>query len=162
MSKVSAFPLHLQINSLLRELRAYLPPIPGSILLYDAADFSAACADTLDDHAARVLQLLGNDPAATLQALIDGTNLPAPPPRVPREIANWRAKAVLTSMGMLPQVEAMLAALPEPQKTNVSTAWAGDARFARRGATVLSIAAALGLSDAQLDSMFIQAEALEI
>ena len=156
------FPIHLQIDAQARTLRAYLPPLPGSILLYSAADFAAACPDTMDDHAARILQLLGNDPAATLQALIDGTNLPAPPPRVPREIANWRAKAVLTSMGMLPDVEVMLAALPEPQKTIVSTAWAGDARFARRGATVLSIAAALGLTDAQLDSMFIQAEALEI
>jgi len=41
-------------------------------------------------------------------------------------------------------------------------AWNGDAKLARRGKTVLGLAAALGLTDAQVDALFIAADALEV
>lgn len=130
--------------------------------LYVVEDFTAAASATPDDHAARILQLLGSGPATALQALIDGTELPPRPQRIPREIPNWRAKVILAQMGLLPTVEAAIAALPDPDSTVASLAWNGDAKLARHGKTVLGLAAALGLSNAQLDGLFIAAEALEV
>lgn len=101
-------------------------------------------------------------PAATLQALIDGGDLPALPPRVPREIPNWRCKAVLSQMGLLERVESIMSALPEPDRTIAQLAWHGDGRVARRGKTVLGLAAVLGLTDAQVDEMFVSAEGIEV
>lgn len=156
------FPMWLTIDANAREIRAQLPPLPRMLPLYGPADFAAAAADTMEDHAARVLQLLGSDPASVLQALCDGAELPVLPARVPREIPNWRAKAVLATMGTLTAVEAAIASLPEPDHTIVSLAWAGDAKLARRGKTVLGLAAALGLSSGEVDALFIAAEALEV
>ena len=65
-------------------------------------------------------------------------------------------------MGLLPSVEAGIAALPEPEKTVATLAWYGDAKLARNGKTVLSLADALGLTSAQIDQLFIAAEALEV
>ncbi|MDH4443829.1 MAG: hypothetical protein QE267_01725 [Akkermansiaceae bacterium] len=70
-----------------------------------------------------------------------------------REIVNWGAKAMLATKGMLGNVEATIAALPKPQRTVVSLAWAGDAKLARNGQTVLVPAKMLGLSPARLDAM---------
>jgi hypothetical protein len=81
---------------------------------------------------------------------------------VPREIANWRAKALLASMNLLVEVADCLSALPEPQRTIARLAWAGDARLARRGPTVLAMADAMQLSDAQLDEMFRAAESITV
>lgn len=158
----SALPLTLTVDAQARTMRAHLSPIPSPLTLYGPEDFSAACADTMEQHAERVLELLGADPTRTLQALIDGIPLPETPPRVPREIANWRAKAVLASMNLLDEVDAYLSALPEPQRTVAAIAWAGDAKLARRGPTVLAMADALQLADAQIDNMFRAAEEITI
>lgn len=158
----SDFPFYIHIAAAAREIRAHLMPLPHPLPLYGPADFAAAAADTMEDHAARVLQLLGSDPASVLQALCDGGELPVLPPRVPREIPNWRAKVILAQMGLLATVESAIAALPEPDRTVASLAWNGDAKLARRGKTVLGLAAALGLSGDQIDQLFIAAEALEV
>ncbi len=156
------FPMWVTVDATAREIRAQLPPLPRMLPLYGPEDFTAAASDTMEDHAARVLQLLGTDPATVLQALCDGGDLPPLPPRVPREIPNWRAKVILATMGLLTAVEAAIAALPEPDRTVASLAWGGDAKLARRGKTVLGLAAALGLSADQVDQLFIAAEALEV
>jgi hypothetical protein len=152
----------VQLDASAREIRAYLQPLPHPLPLYGTADFAAAAGDPPEAHAERILQLLGSDPASVLQALCDGSELPAMPPRVPREIPNWRAKAVLATMGKLAAVEAAIASLPEPDHTIVSLAWAGDAKLARRGKTVVGLAVALGLSSDEVDALFIAAEALEV
>lgn len=150
------------LNVVTKTVHAQLAPIPRPLQIYGPDDFAAIAADTPEQHAERVLQVLGSDPATTLQALINGTALPVPPVRVPREIPNWRAKVILAGMGLLPTVEAAIAALPEPDRTVATLAWGGDARLARRGKTVLGLSAALGLSSDQIDQLFIAAEALEV
>lgn len=150
------------LNVVTRTVHAQLAPIPRPLQIYGPEDFTLIAADTPEQHAERVLQVLGTNPATTLQALINGAALPAPPVRVPREIPNWRAKVILASMGLLPTVEAAIAALPEPDRTVATLAWAGDAKLARRGKTVLGLSAALGLSSDQIDQLFIAAEALEV
>ncbi|MDP3850088.1 MAG: hypothetical protein Q8Q59_06280 [Luteolibacter sp.] len=155
-------PLVIMLDAQVREIAVQLPPIPGSLRIYGPEDFAAAASDLPDDHAERVLHILGSDPASVLQALIDGSDLPPLPPRVPREIPNWRAKAVLATMGQLTVVEAAIQAMPEPERTIVSLAWGGDAKLARSGKTVLMLAPMLGLSSAEVDALFIAAEAIEV
>ncbi len=162
MGSFKSLPLHVQADTAARELRAYLPPISNPLTLYGIGDFSDACGDTMEQHAARVLQLLGFDPASVLQALLDGGDIPAVPPRVPREIANWRAKAILSGMGKLAMVDALIAALPEPQATVLGLAWHGNAALARASSTVAALAGSLGFSVADTDAFFIAAAALDL
>lgn len=150
------------LNVVTQTIHAQLARIPRPLLIYGPADFAAVAADLPAHHGERVLQVLGSDPAQTLQALCNGTELPATPVRVPREIPNWRAKVILAQMGLLPTVEAAISALPEPDRTVASLAWGGDAKLARRGKTVLGLASALGLTADQVDQLFIAAEALEV
>lgn len=150
------------INVVTQTIHAQIAHLPRPLLIYSAEDFGAVAADLPAHHADRVLQLLGTDPAAVLQALADGTELPPRPARIPREIPNWRAKVILAGMGLLDPINAAIAAMPEPDRTVASLAWHGDAKLARRGKTVLGLAAALGLTDAQVDALFIAADALEV
>jgi hypothetical protein len=150
------------VDANVREIRAQLPPLPRHLPLYGHVDFTAAASDTMEDHTARVLHLLGKDPASILQALCDGTELPPLPPRIPREIANWRARAVLELSGLLPTVDAAINGMTGPESIVVRHAWNSAAPLARRGPTVAALAPALGLSDEQVDAMFIQAESLAV
>ena len=67
----SKLPLVIRFDAQYRSVLAYLPPIPQPLVIYGPLDFEAACADTMDGHAQRVLELCGNDPAAVLQPIID-------------------------------------------------------------------------------------------
>lgn len=161
LAEISELPLILHIDALARTISAHLPPVPTALLIYGPADFAAACPDEPEAFAERVLQCLGSNPATALQDLVNGTQ-PELPPRIPREIPNWRAKVILAGMGLLDTIHAAIEAMPEPDRTVASLAWNGDAKLARRGKTVLGLAASLGLSEEQLDALFIAAEALEV
>lgn len=150
------------LNTQTRTIHAEMPPIPRALLIYGADDFGAAAADTPEQHVERVRSILGEDPAIILQALANGEPVQPPKPRVPTEIPNWRAKAILSQMGMLEQVEAAMRALPEPQQTIVALAWHGDAKLARNGQTVIALASTLGLSSLQVDDLFIAAAAIQV
>ena len=150
------------INLVTRTIHAQIGRIPNPLPLYGLEDFSAVAADLPEQHGERVLQVLGTDLAASLQALVNGEPLPPPPQRVPREIANWRARAVLELAGLLPTVEAAISGMDGQAGTVVRNAWQSGAPLARHGPTVSALAPALGLTEAQVDAMFIQAEALSV
>lgn len=150
------------LNVVTQTIHAQIARLPRPLLIYGPQDFAAVAADLPEHHGERVLQVLGTDPASVLQALVNGTDLPPPPVRVPREIANWRARAVLEISGMLPAVESAIAAMDGPAGIIVRNAWQSGAPLARHGPTVSSLAPALGLTEAQVDAMFIQAEALMV
>lgn len=160
LREFASFPVYIHVDALAREIRAHLPPLSNSLLIYGPSDFSAAATDTVDQHIERVQYLLGSDPKSYLQALADGGELPELPPRIPREIANWRARAVLDLSGLLEPVEAALGSLPGVDGIIARHAWQSGAPLARNGATVSALAPALGLSAPQVDAMFIQAESL--
>lgn len=167
MREFNELPLHLQFDPIRRFLLAYLAPIPAPLVLYGPEDFVAATADTMEDHADRVLALCGDDPAAVLQPLIDADlpiywERPAPPKRVPRAIENWRAKTMLKLMGMDGAAEAAFAGLPEQERVVVETAWNQGAMLLRKSAAVNGVGAALGLTSAQIDQLFIEAAALVV
>lgn len=158
----TALALTVRVDLSRREIRASLSPLPGSLLLYGAGDFQSAAGDTPEQHAEWVLEILGADPTVVLQALIDGGKLPAPPPRVPREIPNWRAKAALHGMGLLSAVDDAIAAIPDPDGAVIRLAWSGHAMLARNSATVAALATGLGLDPAALDAFFIKAADITI
>ena len=124
----------------------------------------------LDTETATVFTNTPPTEAESVAALAESLGLepytyvaPAPPePKVPNSIANWRAKAVLSLAGILPSVEAALNALEEPAKTVALSAWNGGAEVHRKGPTVATAIAVLGLTDAQVDAMFLQAAALRV
>jgi hypothetical protein len=150
------------INVVTQTIHAQIARIPRPLLLYGPEDFAAVASDLPEHHGERVLQVLGTDPAATLQTLCNGEDLPPPPVRIPREIANWRARAILDISGLLPSVEASLAAMTGEAGVVVRTAWQSGAPLARRGPTVSALAPALGLTEEQVDSMFIAAATLDV
>ena len=80
----------------------------------------------------------------------------------PREIANWRARAVLEVEGLLSQVDALIEGLTGPEGIAVKSAWKNGAPIQREGSTVQTLASQLNLSKEQLDSLFRRAAALVI
>ena len=149
------------IAPLIQTIHAQIAHVPVPVLIYGPEDFAHVVTDTAAHHAGRLVQILGDDPAAVLQAAIDRSPMPLPQ-RVPREIAAWRAKAVIEMAGLLPQVEALIASVPSEAAVVVRRAWEDGAPLQRHGQTVLTLAAALDLSEPELDDMFIQADALEV
>lgn len=149
------------IAPLTQTIHAQIAHLPVPLLIYGGGDFPHVVTDSPAHHAARLTQILGPDPAAVLQANLDRAPLPLPQ-RVPREIAAWRAKAILEITGLLPQVEALIATVPDAAAVIVRRAWTDQSPLERHGQTVLTLAAALDLNDAQLDALFIQAAALQV
>ena len=84
---------------------------------------------------------------------------PAAPPPVPQVVSKFQAKAALRGAGLLPQVEALMAA-PEADPLAV-LAWTDAQEFRRTSPTVLSMGAALGLDDTALDALFTTAAGIE-
>lgn len=82
-----------------------------------------------------------------------------PAPVVPQTVTRFQARAALYNAGLLPQVEALMA---DPATGELARmAWADAQEFRRTSPTVLAMAAALGLSDVQLDALFVAAAGIE-
>jgi hypothetical protein len=93
-----------------------------------------------------------NDTVTRVHTLAD-----APPPPVPEVVSRFQAKAALSAAGLLPAVEAAIAdADPIAQ-----LAWAEAIEFRRQSPTILALAGALGLTDAQVDDLFHAAASIE-
>ena len=87
----------------------------------------------------------------------NGSNfLPAVDPSefVPNDVSRFQARAALHIAGLLDDVEAAVAAAPDPL---VRIAWADAQSFERSSPTIATLAAAIGLSDTQVDDLFIAA-----
>lgn len=81
---------------------------------------------------------------------------------VPEELPAWRIKVVAKLAGLDGAIASALATLPEPARTVASAAWFDGNVIRRDSATVNQLAAALGLSAAQMDEFFRQAAALDV
>jgi hypothetical protein len=87
--------------------------------------------------------------------------LPGPQPTpVPEQVTMRQARLALSAAGKLAAVDAAIASLPEPQKSAAQIEWEYSAAVRRTQPLVLALAPAIGLSDEQLDALFIQAAAL--
>jgi hypothetical protein len=81
----------------------------------------------------------------------------AAPEPVPSEVTNFQARAALLRAGLFDQVNAAV----YQAGGEAWQAWEYANTLTRHGATVTALAAGLGLSDAQLDDLFLAAAGIE-
>jgi hypothetical protein len=79
---------------------------------------------------------------------------------VPTVVTMRQARLALLSQGLLSNVDAAIAALPEPDKSAAAIEWEYSQTVERNRPFVSLLGAALGLNDAQLDSLFTLAATL--
>lgn len=86
---------------------------------------------------------------------------PAPPaPVVPSEITMRQARLVLLSAGKLAAVDAAIDAMSEPTKSAARIEWEYSSAVQRHNGFVSQLGPALGLTEAQIDAMFVAGAAL--
>lgn len=78
------------------------------------------------------------------------------------EVMMWKLKAVLGSMGLLPQVESSLNELPEPTKTNALLVWEYSPTVSSNSAVTKFVQGVLSLTDEQVEQIFTVAETISL
>jgi hypothetical protein len=106
-----------------------------------------------------VLPDLVDATGADICDLWNGTTFTTPPPAivVPTSVSRFQALAALSNEGLLTSVQNAVNASTNPL---VPLAFNNAQTFDRDSATVATLAAALNLSSAQLDSLFVAAAAI--
>jgi len=79
-----------------------------------------------------------------------------PPPPIPSTVTRFQALAVLAAGGYLSTIKTYIVTLGEDNITRL--AWENAADWERTSPTLNALAAMLGLSDAQVDELFIAAD----
>jgi hypothetical protein len=79
---------------------------------------------------------------------------------VPSSVTMRQARLALLGAGKLAAVESAIAALPEPAKTAALIEWEYSNEVQRHNGFVSQLAPALGMTEAQLDALFVQAASL--
>lgn len=81
--------------------------------------------------------------------------------RVPQVVSMRQARLALLGAGLLDDVEAAIAAIPDPiERRAAQIEWEFGQEVNRQHGLVSMLGPALGLSDAQIDALFIQASQL--
>lgn len=89
------------------------------------------------------------------------TPAPPPAPEVPQSVTMRQGRLALLGAGLLDQVGAALAAIPdEAQRRAAQIEWEYAQTIDRQSVWVANLSGALGLTDEQLDALFIAAAAL--
>jgi hypothetical protein len=83
-----------------------------------------------------------------------------PPPPVPESVTPRQARLALHAIGKLSDVENALESLSEPEKTAAKIEWEYATAIERYSPLVLALTPALGLSEDDMDQLFIQAATL--
>jgi len=95
--------------------------------------------------------------------LWDGTQYTTPPPPpapVPAEITMRQARLALLGAGKLAAVDTAINAMDEPAKSAAKIEWEYSNTVQRHNGFVAALGPALGLTDAQIDALFLAAQAL--
>lgn len=88
----------------------------------------------------------------------DGTEWVAPPVYKPQQVTAYQARAALLAANLLDDVEAAVSVSPD---RNLKLAWEHALHFERNHPMISGIAGALGLSDEQLDELFLNASQIQ-
>lgn len=125
---------------------------PVKCRAYGVAEFGELRADLGPDAAAH----------AALIAEVEATYVPPEPapPYVPASVTMRQARLALLGAGLLASVDAAIDSLPNPQKEVARIEWEYAVEVQRSSGLVPMMGVALGLDDAALDALFIEAAAL--
>ena len=86
---------------------------------------------------------------------------PPAPPMVPQVVTRRQARQALLIAGKLAQVQPAIDAIAEPlQRGMVQIEWDDSQTFERQRPTLIALATAIGMDDADLDSLFTAAATL--
>lgn len=86
---------------------------------------------------------------------------PAPPAPVPASVTRRQAREALLNVGLLDDVDMAIAGIAdETERRRAEIYWMDSATFERNSAMLGQIAASIGLTDAEIDELFIAASAL--
>lgn len=91
------------------------------------------------------------------QAFTPGQRAPV---RVPSSVTMRQARLALHGAGLLSSVQGAIDSLVEPAKTAALIEWEYSNEVQRRNGVVSALAPALGLTEAQIDALFIAAAGL--
>lgn len=86
--------------------------------------------------------------------------IPEPESVVPEKVTMRQARLALHAAGILPQVQPAINALPEPDKTVAQIEWEYSSEVFRNREFINMLGSQLGLTDEQIDQLFIQAAQL--
>lgn len=86
---------------------------------------------------------------------------PPPPPVVPQVVTRRQARQALLIAGKLAQVQPAIDAIADPlQRGLIQIEWDDSQTFERQRPTLIALATAIGLDDAELDALFTTASTL--
>jgi len=92
--------------------------------------------------------------------VVDGGTVSIPSPGVPQSVTMRQARLALHAAGLLTSVDAAIAAMDEPDKTAASITWEFAQTVDRGFGMAPQLAAALGMTETQIDDLFIAAAKL--
>ena len=92
--------------------------------------------------------------------VVDGGTVSIPSPGVPQSVSMRQARLALLAAGLLPAVNAAIASMPEPDKTQAQITWEFAQTVDRQFGMVPQLASALGMTETQIDDLFIAAAKL--
>lgn len=78
----------------------------------------------------------------------------------PLEVALWKLRFILSQMNLEQAVSDALNSLPEPQKTAANYIWNYGNTIDRHSSTIMFLQQQLGLTDAQVNEIFIQSNSI--
>lgn len=115
-------------------------------------------------HAGKTIVELEQELAAAIDKAAENPAAPdLPTPTVagiPTRVSMRQARLALLGAGKLAAVDAAIDAMPEPQKSAARIEWEYAAEVRRDNDFVAGLAPALGMTDAQVDALFVAAAAL--
>lgn len=118
---------------------------------YKYTDESSSAVQVFDEDGISRMSMLAS-------ALPEGASVEpyvAPPPPIPQSVTRFQALAILAAGGYLDTVRTYIATLDQNNVQRL--AWENAADWERSSPTLNALAAMLGLSDAQVDDLFVAA-----
>lgn len=108
---------------------------------------------------AMMVPVADNDPVFAGCLYRDGVFVPPPPapPVVPQTVSMRQARLALLGAGLLAKVDQLVANLPDPPREAAIQEWEYSSEVRRDSTFIASLAPALGLTEAQIDQLFINA-----
>ena len=85
---------------------------------------------------------------------------PIPPVQIPQAVTMRQARLALLGAGLLGQIDTAITSLPSPQKEAAQIEWKYSQEVQRRNGFVDQLAPMLGLTDEQVDNLFLVAATL--